>query len=63
MAAVLGAMFPAEKAGLDALADEAGSRIPADPLHFDNGRARLGRTIAAWALEHDVMGHEPFALR
>lgn len=66
MAAILGATFPAEKAGLDALAEEAGRSRILGGIHyrFDNTAGlRLGRTIAAWALGHDVKGHDPFALR
>ena len=66
MAAILGAMFPAEKAGLDALAEEAGRSRILGGIHysFDNSAGlRLGRTIAAWALEQDVKGHDSFALR
>jgi membrane-associated phospholipid phosphatase len=66
MAAILGAMFPAEKAGLDALAEEAGRSRILGGIHysFDNKAGlRLGRTIAAWALDHDVKGHESFATR
>lgn len=65
MAAILVAAFPAERARLDALADEAAlSRLLAG-IHyrFDNEAGlRLGRRIAAWALEHDVVGHQPFEL-
>jgi membrane-associated phospholipid phosphatase len=66
MAAILGAMFPAEKAGLDALAEEAGRSRILGGIHysFDNTAGlQLGRTIAAWALDHDVKGHDSFALR
>jgi membrane-associated phospholipid phosphatase len=66
MAAILGAMFPAEKGGLDALAEEAGRSRILGGIHFsfDNSAGlRLGRTIAAWALDHDVQGHEAFVLR
>jgi membrane-associated phospholipid phosphatase len=66
MATILGAMFPAEKTGLDALAEEAGRSRILGGIHysFDNSAGlRLGRTIAAWGLEHDVKGHDLFALR
>ena len=66
MAAILAAMFPAEKAGLDALAEEAGRSRILGGIHygFDNTAGlRLGRTIAAWALEQDVKGHDPFPVR
>lgn len=66
MAAILGAMFPTERARLDALAEEAGRSRILGGIHysFDNSAGlKLGRTIAAWALEHDVNGHEAFTLR
>jgi membrane-associated phospholipid phosphatase len=66
MTAVLGAMFPAEKAGLDALAEEAGRSRILGGIHysFDNTAGlQLGRTIAAWALAHDRKGHESVVLR
>lgn len=66
MAAILGAMFPAEKTGLDAQADEAGRSRIFGGIHygFDNTAGlRLGRTIAAWALDHDVKGHDSYSLR
>ena len=66
MMTVLGTSFPAERTRLDALAEEAAlSRIYAG-IHYrfdsDVGLA-LGRTIADWALAHDVRGHEPFVLK
>lgn len=65
MARVLGAMFPAEKARLDALAEEAALSRVLGGIHYrfdaDAGLT-LGRAIATWALAHDVNGHEPFAL-
>jgi membrane-associated phospholipid phosphatase len=66
MATILGAMFPAERGGLDALAEEAGRSRILGGIHysFDNSAGlKLGRTIAAWALDHDVEGHEAFSLR
>jgi membrane-associated phospholipid phosphatase len=66
MAMILGTMFPAEKGGLDALAAEAGRSRILGGIHysFDNSTGlKLGRAIAAWALEHDVEGHEAFVLR
>jgi hypothetical protein len=51
---------------LDALAEEAGRSRILGGIHFsfDNSAGlRLGRTIAAWALDHDVEGHEAFDLR
>jgi membrane-associated phospholipid phosphatase len=66
MARVLGDAFPAESARLDALADEAALSRVYGGIHFRfDGEAglTLGRTIAAWALQHDVEGHQPFVLR
>jgi membrane-associated phospholipid phosphatase len=65
MAAILAAAFPAEAGRLDALAAEAALSRLLGGIHyrFDNETGlRLGRTIAAWALEHDVVGHRPFEL-
>jgi hypothetical protein len=65
MARVLGGMFPAEKARLDALAEEAALSRVLGGIHYrfdaDAGLV-LGRAIAVWALAHDVNGHEPFVL-
>ena len=63
---ILGTSFPSERERLDSVAEEAAlSRIYAG-IHyrFDSevGLA-LGRTVAEWALAHDVNGHEPFVLR
>jgi hypothetical protein len=66
MAAILGAAFPAERERLEALAEEAALSRLYGGIHFrfDNDAGlRLGRRIAAWALEHDVVGHAPFVLR
>jgi membrane-associated phospholipid phosphatase len=66
MAGILGAMFPAEKSRLDALADEAALSRVLGGIHYRfDGEAglALGRMIAAWALDHDVVGHQPFVLR
>jgi PAP2 superfamily protein len=66
MARILGAMFPAEQSRLDALAEEAAISRILGGIHYrfdaDAGLV-LGRTVAAWALDHDVVGHEPFILR
>lgn len=65
MATILGAEFPAEKARLDALAEEAALSRLYGAIHyrFDNETGlRLGRTIAAWALAQDVNGHRTFSL-
>lgn len=65
MAAILAATFPAERSRLTALADEAANSRLLAGIHyrFDNDTGlRLGRRIATWALEHDVVGHRPFEL-
>jgi PAP2 superfamily protein len=63
--AVLGAMFPNERPGLDAQADEAALSRIFGGIHYrfdcDAGLL-LGRTIAAYVLAHDVAGHQPFVL-
>lgn len=63
--AVLGAMFPNERRGLDAQADEAALSRIFGGIHYrldsDAGLV-LGRTIAAYALARDVAGHRPFVL-
>jgi len=66
MMRILGTSFPAEREQLDSLAEEAAiSRVYAG-IHyrFDSevGLA-LGRTVAGWALAHDVNGHQPFVLK
>lgn len=66
MTTILGTSFPAERERLDSLAEEAAlSRIYAG-IHYrfdsDVGLA-LGRSVAGWALGHDVNGHEPFVLK
>ena len=63
MVEVLSAAFPAERTRLSGLADEAAlSRLYAG-IHYrfdcDVG-LELGRKVAAWALAHDVVGHERF---
>jgi len=66
MARVLGARFPSEAGRLDALADEAALSRVLGGIHYRfDGEAglALGRTVAAWALAHDVDGHQPFVLR
>ena len=66
MARVLADRFPSERQRLDALADEAALSRIYGGIHYrfdgDAGLA-LGRTVAAWALAHDVNGHDPFVLR
>ena len=62
-AAVLGAMFPSERGQLAAQAEEAAMSRLLGGIHyrFDNDAGlTLGRTIAAYALAHDVVGHQPF---
>ena len=65
-AAVLGAQFPAERARLDAMAEEAAISRVYGGIHYrfdtDAGLA-LGRTVAAWTLAHDVRNGAPFVLR
>ena len=66
MARVLAARFPSERARLDALAEEAALSRVYGGIHYRfDGEAglALGRKVAAWALQHDVNGHEPFVLR
>lgn len=66
MARVLGARFPSESAHLEALALEAAwSRVYGGIHYWFDGEAglELGRNVAAWALAHDVNGHEPFSLQ
>lgn len=63
---VLGAIFPAEQAALDAAAEEAGISRIYGGIHyrFDNEAGlALGRTIGRYALDHDVVGHEPLVLK
>lgn len=66
MARVLGDRFRAERRRLDALADEAALSRVFGGIHYRfDGEAglTLGRTVAAWALAHDVKSHEAFVLR
>jgi membrane-associated phospholipid phosphatase len=66
MARVIGARFPTEARRVDAMADEAALSRVLGGIHYRfDGEAglTLGRTVAAWALAHDVEGHEPFVLR
>lgn len=65
MARVLGAQFPSESVRLDGLADEAALSRVYGGIHYRfDGTAglALGRTIAAYAMDRDVNGHEPFVL-
>jgi hypothetical protein len=66
MARVLGDRFPSEKERLDSLAyDAARSRVLGGIHYWFDGVAglELGRRVAAWALAHDVKGHELFLLQ
>ena len=64
--AVLAALFPSDADYLNGLADQAAiSRIYAG-IHyrFDmNAGLTLGRTVASYALAHDVNGHDAYALK
>lgn len=65
MARILGNAFPAEKERLDAWAEEAALSRVLGGIHYRfDGEAglELGRKIAAWALQHDINGHEPFVV-
>ena len=66
MARILAHEFPAEKQRLDALAEEAAMSRVLGGIHYrfdgDAGLV-LGRAIAAWAIEHDVRGHQAIQLR
>lgn len=63
--AALAAFFPRDADDLNGLADQAGISRIYGGIHYrfdmDTGLA-LGRTIARYALEHDVTGHEPYPL-
>ena len=65
-ATVLGAMFPGERARLEAMAAEGAISRLYGGIHYrfdtEAGLA-LGREVGAWALARDVVGHEPFVLR
>ena len=64
--AVLAALFPSDADYLNGLADQAGISRIYGGIHYrfdmDAGLA-LGRTIASYALQHDITGHEAYALR
>jgi membrane-associated phospholipid phosphatase len=65
MATLLASRFPDERARLTALAEEAAISRLYGGIHyrFDNETGlRLGRQIAEWALQRDVVGHSPFVL-
>ena len=65
-ATVLGARFPAERARLDAMAEEGAISRVYGGIHYrfdtDAGLA-LGRKVAGWTLAHDVKTHAPFVLQ
>lgn len=66
MARVLGDRFPSDKVRLDALADEAALSRVFGGIHYrfdGDAGLELGRKVAAWALERDVKGHEPFPIQ
>jgi hypothetical protein len=66
MTAIPGSAFPAEKARLAGLAQEAALSRLYGGIHyrFDNDTGlELGHQVAAWALDHDVVGHEAFVLK
>ena len=64
-ATVLAHAFPTETALLDGYITEAGLSRMYGGIHyrFDiTAGQQLGRSAAAWAIAHDVVGHEPFPL-
>ena len=65
-AAVLGAVFPSERAALDVEAAEGAISRLYGGIHYrfdtDAGLA-LGRRVASWVLAHDVRDRAPFVLR
>jgi hypothetical protein len=65
MARIIGDRFPSERARLDALAEEAALSRVYGGIHYrfdGDAGVELGRKVAAWALAHDVKGHQPFPL-
>ena len=65
-ATVLGAMFPSERARLEAMADEGAISRLYGGIHYrfdTEAGLELGRRVASWALAHDVVGHRPFVLK
>jgi membrane-associated phospholipid phosphatase len=65
MAQILGDKFPAERARLDALAEEAMISRVYGGIHYrfdGDAGLELGRRIAAYAAERDVNGKNPFIL-
>jgi hypothetical protein len=66
MARIIGDRFPAERARLDELAEQAAMSRLYGGIHyrFDNDAGlEAGRAIAAWALDRDVRDGLPFELR
>jgi hypothetical protein len=64
--AVLAAFFPSDADSLNGLADQAGISRIYGGIHyrFDmNAGLALGRTIASYALQHDVSGHDAYVLK
>jgi hypothetical protein len=64
--AVLARVFPSEAARLNGQADEAALSRLFGGIHyrFDNDVGlELGRQVAAWALAHDVTGHDAYRLQ
>jgi len=66
IARILGESFPAERDWLEARAVEAAISRICGGIHYrfdaDAGLL-LGRTVAVWALAHDVNGHDPSPLK
>ena len=65
MARVLADRFPSDRERLDGLANEAALSRIYGGIHYrfdSEAGLTLGRMVAAWALAHDVNGHEPFVL-
>lgn len=63
-ATVLGALFPAERSRLEAMAAEGAISRLYGGIHYrfdTEAGMELGRRVAAWTLAHDVAGHQPFA--
>ena len=64
--AILATLFPSDAAYLNGLADQAGISRVYGGIHYrfdmDAGLT-LGRTVASYALQHDVNGHDAYALR
>src|SRR5215207_8692308 len=64
-AAVLGAMFPSERARLDAMAEGGALWRLYCGIHYrfdSEAGLALGRRLASWAIANDVVGHQPFGV-